>query len=143
MTVSGESSARRIQPTMATCSFADYRPEMGKPIRISLGRPKYRTLIESDDRLWALTPRSDYFHAAPEEFDRRYVAQLDRVGVERLREQFEAFDDGQPLILLCFERNGADCHRRLFSQWWLEQTGEHVPELHADETVTDFPPPQR
>ena len=46
---------------LATCSFADYRPEMGRPIRISLAGPKYRTLIESDDRLRDLTPHPSYF----------------------------------------------------------------------------------
>ena len=90
---------------LATCSFADFRPEMGRPIRISLARPKYRTSIESDDRLSDLTPHPSYFRAPAEEFDRRYLAQLDRVGVERLRQRFQALDDGRPLILLCFERH--------------------------------------
>lgn len=144
--VSSEPSARRIQPAMApvaqnrrgwstdlaTCSFADYRPEMGRPIRISLARPKYRTSIESDDRLSALTPHPSYFRASPEEFDRRYLAQLDRVGVERLRRQFQALDDGRPLILLCFEwhpSSGADCHRRRFAEYWELHTGQIIPEI--------------
>jgi hypothetical protein len=105
---------------------------MGRPIRISLARPKYRTLIESDDRLWDLTPHPSYFRSSPEEFDRLYVAQLDRVGVERLRQQFRVLDDGRPLILLCFERNprsGADCHRRRFAEYWQLHTGEVIPEI--------------
>ena len=77
-------------------------------------------------------PHPSYFRAAPEVFDRRYLAQLDRVGVNRLLQQFQALDDGRPLVFLCFERNvtsGADCHRRLFAEHWLEQTGEIIPEI--------------
>jgi hypothetical protein len=105
---------------------------MGRPIRISLARPRYRTSIESDDRLWDLTPRPSYFRAPLEEFDRRYIAQLDRVGVKSLREQFRVLDDGRPLILLCFERNvrsGADCHRRRFAEYWELHTGEIIPQI--------------
>jgi hypothetical protein len=118
---------------LATCSFADFKPSLGRPVRISLGRPKWPLRYELPDvTFWPLTPRSDYFRAPPEEFDRRYLARLDRVGAERRREQFRVLDDGRPLILLCFERNvtsGADCHRRRFAEWWLLQTGEVIPEI--------------
>jgi Protein of unknown function, DUF488 len=117
---------------LATCSFRDFRAEMGKPVRISLGRPKFRCDANGATSLWDLTPRGSYFHAEPDEFARRYIAQLDRVGVARLLKQFRELDDGRPLILLCFERNvrsGADCHRRRFAEWWLEQTGEIIPEI--------------
>jgi len=116
---------------LATCSFWDYRPEMGRPVRISLSRPKYPR-IEPDDSLWELTPHPSYFRAEPEVFDRCYLAQLDKVGVERLRQQFQELDDGRPLVFLCFERNvrsGDDCHRRLFAEFWLERTGEIIPEI--------------
>jgi hypothetical protein len=112
-----------------TCSFADYRREMGKPVRISLGRPKYKTQVDVDVNVWELTPHPSYFRASPEEFDRRYTAQLDRVGVVELWKQLRVLDDGRPLVLLCFERNGDDCHRRRFADWWLEQTGEIVSEI--------------
>jgi hypothetical protein len=82
-----ERTARRAG-LLATCSFWDYRPEMGRQVRISLSRPKYPR-IEPDDSLWDLTPHPSYFRAAPQVFDRRYLAQLDRVGVNRLLEQFQ------------------------------------------------------
>jgi hypothetical protein len=37
--------------------------------------------------------------------------------------------------LLCFEdltKPGLWCHRRPFANWWLENTGEVVPELEPD-----------
>lgn len=50
----------------------------------------------------------------------------------RLRQQFQALDDGRPLILLCFERrarSGANCHRRRFAEYWELHTGEIIPEI--------------
>lgn len=49
--------------------------------------------------------------------------------MDRLREQFQALDDGRPLILLCFERHPADCHRRRFAKWWELHAGEIIPEI--------------
>jgi Protein of unknown function, DUF488 len=124
-------SAKRIRTGvhLATCSFRDYQPEMGKPVRISLGDPKYHWLGEGCESLWDLTPHPSYLRASPDEFARKYRAQLRKVGVVRLRAKLCALDDGSPLVLLCFERDGADCHRRLFAEWWLEQTGEAIPEV--------------
>ena len=41
-------------------------------------------------------------------------------------------DDRQPLLLLCFEdtAKGEQCHRRVFADWWLEQTEQDLPELN-------------
>jgi hypothetical protein len=103
---------------------------MGQPVRISLGVPKFKVSWQlPPECLWELTPRGRYFHAEPAEFAREYLAQLDRYGTARLHSIFTRLATGDRLLLLCFERNSADCHRRLFSQWWLEQTGEAIPEI--------------
>jgi Protein of unknown function, DUF488 len=116
--------------SLATSSYHAYRPEMGQPVRISLGVPRFKLSWElPPNPLWELTPRGRYFHAEPAEFAREYRAQLDRYGTARLHEIFTALATGDRLLLLCFERSGADCHRRLFSQWWLEHTGEIIPEV--------------
>lgn len=118
---------------LATCSYQEFRPEMGQPVRISLGIPKFRLSWELPRAcLWELAPRGHYFHDPPEEFTRKYVAQLDTYGPQKLHEIFTGLATGDRLTLLCFERNvrsGDDCHRRLFADWWLWNTGEYVPEL--------------
>lgn len=120
--------------SIATCSFFEFEPSMGQPVRISLGRPRFRISWQlPSDRLEELTPRGWYFNAPPEEFGRRYLEQLDQVGPARLWEIFQGLSTGNDrLVMLCFERNvqsAADCHRRRFAAWWFEQTGEFVPEL--------------
>lgn len=120
--------------SLATCSFYEFRPDMGQPVRISLGVPKFRLSWRLPSvRLEELTPRGWYFRAPPEVFARKFLEQLDQVGVDRLRGIFEDTLEGDgPLVLLCFERDvrsGNDCHRRRFADWWQKNTGEFVPEL--------------
>jgi rubrerythrin len=77
---------------------------------------------------WMLGIKSD------ERFEKLYVAQLERLGVERISDLLQAISDeegGKDLALLCYEDVHARevCHRRMFARWWTEQTGQEVPEL--------------
>ena len=117
-----------------TCSYHEYRGEMGVGVRTSLGKPKYlKTAVDDWPTLPAATPHGSYFHAENSEFDRRFLAQLEKHGIQAITEQLERIREARhirPLVLLCFEwKPGTECHRRLFAQWWLEKTGEEVPEL--------------
>ncbi|MGI8520271.1 MAG: DUF488 family protein, N3 subclade [Actinomycetota bacterium] len=69
-----------------------------------------------------------------DEFDRQYLAHLDEIGVDRIREHLEliaAKGKNDRLVLLCYEdvSKGLNCHRRTFAEWWEQQTGEAIPEL--------------
>ena len=35
----------------------------------------------------------------------------------------------KPLVLLCWCSPGEFCHRRIWADWYLEKTGQEVPEL--------------
>jgi hypothetical protein len=71
------------------------------------------------------------------EFTRSYRARLDEFGVGHFRRVFSEIarkHDKLSLALLCYEdltKPGEFCHRRVFAQWWQEQTGQEVPELQA------------
>ena len=68
------------------------------------------------------------------EFATKYIARLERIGVERIEQRFagiSAAHDGRGLVLLCYEPAGEPCHRRLFATWLEQQTGQHVPELEG------------
>ena len=74
-----------------------------------------------------------------EEFVPRYRARLERDGAGAIQARFDKLHElyRRPLMLLCFEKDVAvePCHRRAFADWWLEQTGQLVPEadgLDAD-----------
>jgi uncharacterized protein YeaO (DUF488 family) len=69
-----------------------------------------------------------------DEFVRRYRERLDAIGAKGLHKRFAEIsaDHGdRGLVLLCFEKPGQFCHRRVLAEWIEEQTGQVVPELEA------------
>lgn len=121
---------------LATCSYREYRPEMGVPVRISLGRPRWWTTpIPDSASIPELTPRGSYLNAPEPDFLEAYDAQLSRYGTGHLQARFAAIAGvhGEPLVLLCFENlaTGDLCHRRQFAAWWYAETGQEVPEMGA------------
>jgi len=120
--------------TLATCSYSEFRPDMGTPVRTSLGRPRWWTGTLSVGALVTeITPRGWYLRSPEPEYVLAYNAQLARYGPEVIQGRFDAIaaEHGEPLVLLCFERlaSGSWCHRSLFSAYWLGETGQVVPEL--------------
>ena len=114
-------------------------------VGISLGRPKwplgYTVNGEIDDlKPWGLLRIED-----KAEYERRYRAQLDRKGVDRIIRSLDQFGHDKPVVLLCYEdvRDPSQwCHRTMFAQWWLEQTGEIVEEL-PDPSTPKLKTPQQ
>jgi hypothetical protein len=121
---------------LATSSYRQFKPGMGVPVRITLGKPWRFGFDHEEIRLLAPTPQS--FRLEGEEFEREYRRRLDGIGVERLRTIFEDVagrHENARVCLLCFENvlKGELCHRRTFADWWHRQTGEFVPELDPAE----------
>ena len=103
-------------------------------VRISVGRPRWAhpARTAAIPYISELAPVGHLFDLAGPEFDRAYRARLDQIGVDRIERRFRnvaAAHGGRPLILLCFERDRADCHRGTFAMWWRERTGEVIREL--------------
>jgi hypothetical protein len=117
-----------------TSSYGAWRPELGAPVVTSLTTPKWLPEAASWPRLWPVTPRWSYFHASEQEFDRQYIAQLDRYGAQQIARRMTQIarsgfaEPADRLVLLCWEIQAARCHRGLFSSWWLAQTGERMTE---------------
>lgn len=127
--------------TFATCSYTEFTPDMGLPVRISVGHPRFKLAyrpyvmptLAPTRTILALTGQGDYAAA--------FRAKLDRIGVPGVRADAERVyreagegADGPTLVLLCFERlnePGKWCHRTMVSEWIMKMTGETVPELGA------------
>jgi hypothetical protein len=119
---------------LSTTSYADWRPAMGTPVRITLGMP--RQPPPGRERwiyLAELAPRGWYFRQP--DYARHYLAQLDRHANDIERKLGWLSDQFGPLVLCCFERRpktrpitAEDCHRRHFAAWWQARTGQPVPE---------------
>jgi hypothetical protein len=122
-----------------TCSYAAWRPEMGQPVRITLGLPRWPHPPgrERWPFLAEAAPAGWYFRSAPEKFARCYVAQLDRLAgdIETKLGWLAERYPGQALFACCFERrvSEGDCHRLLLSRWLHDRLGLDVPELDPRE----------
>jgi hypothetical protein len=105
------------------------------PVRTSAGNPRFIPGAGQWPRCNEIVPWNLLRIEDRGEFTARYRGRLETHGAVaigvRLREIHEQHD-GRPLALLCYEdltQPGLYCHRRLFADWWHEQTGEVIPEL--------------
>lgn len=130
---------------IATCSYGEFRQELGYPVRCSVGFPKW---FPDQLNMFAWENVFPKFHwkALPyQEFRRRYMAMLDGHGADKLRgdiawmaEQYARTHDGdlpQRLVLLCFEKlsKGPDnwCHRTMLAEYLKANLNLAVVELGA------------
>jgi hypothetical protein len=128
-------------PELGTQNFRDFKPDlMGTAVRISNSGPRFKTRYDKKnmEKIPQLYPDKDIFRKglSPEDFRTRYRAQLYRVGIKEINymiEQISRRNPG-PLVFLCFEKvlDGEYCHRRVFAEWYFEQTGALIPELAVD-----------
>jgi uncharacterized protein YeaO (DUF488 family) len=113
------------------------------PVGISRGVPRGKQAKELPyryKRILGLAPPSELFKrwkagtVDRDEYTQVYRGYLDSLGPEEVMGQLEkksAENGGKPLVLLCWCSPGEVCHRRVWADWYLEKTGQEVPELPA------------
>ncbi len=137
---SGPGSRRAFATAVFTASWTVALTEpKAVAVRISVGCP---AAAKDAPFIGALAPFGLFGKdLPPDEFAAGYHERLDRYGVQGIRARIErvarAHPD-RPLLLCCFEKDPADCHRGLLSRWWKEQTGGAIPEWEP----TPEPDPQ-
>jgi hypothetical protein len=106
-----------------TGRYQSWQPEHGRPIRTTVGAPKWWTsppLIQCR----SVTPYGVFGRefASADEMQAAYVAKLDRTAASVVGELVGLVRrfPGERLVLLCFDdvRAGVACHRRWFAVWW-------------------------
>ena len=64
------------------------------------------------------------------EYYNHYINRLDKIGVDKIFDELmKAKGDKENLVLMCYEKNADECHRRMFAEWWMWQTGEIIEEI--------------
>lgn len=70
------------------------------------------------------------------EYRRRYREEiLSVLDPDTVLRDLESLGAGHDIILLCFEKERAHCHRGLVAEWFHETRGIRVPELGTDATI--------
>ncbi|MER6977658.1 hypothetical protein [Streptomyces carpinensis] len=125
---------------IATCTFQEFQPAMGTPVRTTAGRPRFQLPYALGGHAKLVTPPWSLVRAglAADAYEFQYRRMLDQIGIDAIREELleiaRANDLDAPVVLLCFDKLGIEgnwCHRSHLSRWYTEQTGEQVPELGA------------
>ncbi|MBT3167986.1 hypothetical protein HTV80_33595 [Streptomyces sp. Vc74B-19] len=133
---------------LATCTYQEFTPDMGAPIRTTAGFPRFPLGYELAGHARLITPTRELLaqNLPRDAYEFSYRRLLNGHGIQRIYAELAALSaraGGARLVLLCFDRldklKPADawCHRTMVATWWLEQTGEEIPELGALPT----PPP--
>jgi len=106
------------------------------PISITLGHPRFKLRYELGGRAKLLAPTRELFAVTDEtEYFRGYDRQLADTGFQAIARELDELweNSGRPtgLVLCCFEDvwAGENCHRRSAARFWLDHTGQQVPEL--------------
>lgn len=124
---------------IATCSYTEFRPEMGVPVRFTVSAPRWNLPYQPAGWARLISPTRSMLHLPGDAYTRQYFALLNAAGVDAIRAELTALAGGADrVVLLCYERLNETsktdhsplwCHRSLFAHHWRQQTGEVVPEL--------------
>ena len=114
-------------------------------VRISVGTPRWKLPYTLDAAIKEIMPFGLFKIQDKSEFTEKYFKKLDRAGmfesIDRQLTELQA--RGKDIVLLCYEdiRKGPSnwCHRTVFADWWLQQTGEVIPELKDESRFTYEP----
>ena len=98
------------------------------PVSIALWKPRwYEGLEYKKIAPKAFMLKGEYSQEEYIQFYKQWV--LSKLSVDEVIEDLERLGDGKDIALLCYEKPGDFCHRHLFADWMLEQTGWEIPEF--------------
>ena len=76
-----------------------------------------------------LNPDYSYLNDPEEEYIPKFEAKLNNLSAKIVIKEFEELSCGKDIVLLCHEKAGEFCHRRLVADWLNRELGIEVPEL--------------
>ena len=127
-----ENALKTTGLTMITTSYYAQEKKIKNPVRIS--QQKYRWGTKSREYMKLAPPMYLVNHWKKGSITvEQYTEEYYRVVLSKLNPQ-EVLDEiirifGDDATLLCFEKAGEFCHRRLVAEWIEKGTGVEVPEL--------------
>jgi hypothetical protein len=119
-------TSRYSNPAIVECGLV--------PVGFTQGNVRFPLRYNLAGNLRQIAPARDMLGISDRAvFEPLYRARLDTVGVVEITGLLHDLSPTAPgFVMLCFEDvriPGVWCHRLVFAQWWLDQTGEVVEEL--------------
>jgi len=99
-----------------------------KFVQISRGNPAKNIVKSKIEELipsWDLITEVKEGKISEEEYDRRYIQQLDNIGFYLINDLIiEEMEPDRDLVLLCYEGANKHCHRHVFANWFNDKIGK-------------------
>ena len=76
-----------------------------------------------------LNPDSSYLNDPEDEYIPKFKAKLNNISAKSVIKELEELSCGKNIVLLCHEKAGEFCHRRLVADWLNRELGIKVVEL--------------
>ncbi|RHX84718.1 DUF488 family protein, N3 subclade [Leptospira stimsonii] len=112
-----------------TSYFANVRKLPEKIIPISIARyAKYWKGLN----YFPLAPDAETLKLPLKEYTEKFLHQLSKLNVHKVIFDLGVISEGEDIALLCYEKPGDFCHRRLVADWIKEKTGIEVEEYKAE-----------
>lgn len=98
--------------------------------RISIARSSPRNIASGFRVYRALAPGTFFKMVDWAEYVSLYRQQLNSLDPHRVWDELHQLAAGAEPVLLCWEKPGENCHRRLVAEWFERMLGYEVPELN-------------
>jgi len=110
---------RKIDPEISPVSIARFPPKWFDGYEM-------KELSPDEKLLW----KTKQGKIIEEEYTKKYMAQIqERFDPQSLYENLKEKFNGKDIVLLCFEKKGEFCHRRLLAEWLEDALDIKVQEL--------------
>jgi len=76
-----------------------------------------------------LSPFPDMLYLSEKEYVPKFMRILATLSAIEIVQTIRKFANGNDAVLLCYEKEGDFCHRRLVAEWLKKEVGEEVREL--------------
>lgn len=78
-----------------------------------------------------LAPTAEMIYEPESIYIPKYHAILNKLNCQGIIDEISRLSEGMDCILLCYEKQGDFCHRRLVAEWIKENTGQEVDEFES------------
>ena len=103
------------------------------PVAISNSVPKWFRPAKLKNLVppWVIVSKSRAGKITDLQFKEEYLKQLNALNPSEVIQALEEIGKGNDIALLCYEKDPAECHRKIVAEWINQKTGIKVEEFQG------------